>query len=279
VSGNYHTHSRYDDGHGELEEYVLSALAKGFRHLGFSGHAPMPLETDWLMKESSLPRYLEEARGLAARYAGRLDLLVGLEVDYLPRLSTPRDSRIAALGLDYVLGSVHYLVAPTEGPGWTVDGGAETLRLGIARDFGGDVQAAVTEYYRRVAEMASRSPPDIVGHFDLVKRNNRGDALFSEGSAWYRAAVGQALDAVAASGCVLEVNTGGLIRGTTDTVYPSPWILAGCRERGLRLVVNADAHRPEHLDGFFPLAFDLLREAGYSSRMLLASDGWREVPL
>lgn len=277
--GNYHTHSRYDDGHGELEEYALAALDRGFRHLGFSGHCPMPVEADWLMEEASLPRYLEEARALQAEYAGRLELLVGLEVDYLPGLSTPRDRRIAALGLDYVLGSVHYLVAPSGGPGWTVDGDAGTLRLGIERDFGGDVRAAVTAYYRRVAEMARLAPPDIVGHFDLVKRNNRGQVLFSEEAAWYRDAVEAALEAVAASRSVLEVNTGGLIRGTTDTVYPSPWILRRCRERGIALVVNADAHRPEHLDGFFPLALDLMRRAGYANRMLLTAAGWREEPL
>jgi histidinol-phosphatase (PHP family) len=277
--GNYHTHSRYDDGRGELEEYVLAALEKGMRYLGFSGHAPMALPTDWLMTEPNLLRYLQELRALRAKYADQISLLVGLEVDYLPGLSAPREPRIAALGLDYVLGSVHYLRAPAQGAGWTVDGGAQELDAGIAADFHGDTQAVVIEYYRRMAEMIRLSPPDIVGHFDLVKRNNRGELRFSEGSPWYREAVRGALDALAESSCVLEVNTGGLIRGSTDTVYPSPWILAECRERGIRVVVNADAHRPEHLDGFFAQAFALLREAGFRARMLLSADGWQERAL
>jgi histidinol-phosphatase (PHP family) len=136
--GNYHTHSRYDDGRGDLEEYVLAALAKGFRFLGFSGHAPMALPTDWLMKAANLHRYLEELRTLRLKYADRITLLVGLEVDYLPGVAAPRDPRIAGLGLDYVLGSVHYLTVPTEGAGWTVDGSADELDAGIAADFGGD---------------------------------------------------------------------------------------------------------------------------------------------
>lgn len=277
--GNYHTHSRYDDGRGDLEEYVLAALAKGFRYLGFSGHAPMDIPTDWLMKGADLPRYLQELRALRLKYADRITLLVGLEVDYLPGVSAPRHPRIAGLGLDYVLGSVHYLRAPAQGAGWTVDGSAAELDAGIASDFGGDIQAVVAEYYRRMAEMVRLSPPDIVGHFDLVKKNNRGGVRFSEDSSWYRASARGALDALAASGCVLEVNTGGLIRGTTDTVYPSPWMLGECRERGIRVVVNADAHRPEHLDEFFSLAFAQLREAGFKARMLLTADGWQERPL
>jgi histidinol-phosphatase (PHP family) len=277
--GNYHTHSRYDDGHGELEEYVVAAIDKGFRYLGFSGHAPMPVAADWLMTEPSLSRYLEDYRPLPARYAGRITLLLGLEVDYLPGVSSPRSARIASLGLDYVLGSVHFVRTPTGGQAWTVDGDAAELDRGLAADFAGQMEGAVVEYYRRVAEMVRVSPPDIVGHFDLVKKNNRGESRFAESSPWYQAAVRGALDAVAASGCVVEVNTGGIIRGTMDTVYPSPWILTECRERGIRVVVNADAHRPEHMDGHFGKAFGLLREAGFRSRVLLTDRGWEEVEL
>jgi len=276
--GSYHTHSRYDDGHGELEEYVRAAMGKGLRALGFSGHAPMPVESDWLMSAENLPRYLAEARRLKAAYAGRLDVLVGLEVDYLPGLSAPRERRVA-LELDYVLGSVHYLRAPEGGPGWTVDGKPEELDEGVRSDFGGDLQAAVRAYYERLAAMVRDSPPDIVGHFDLVKKNNRRERLFPESAAWYLAAARIALDALERSSCILEVNTGGLLRGTTDAVYPAPRILAECRERRIRVVVNADAHRPEHVDGAYPDALAALRDAGYRSTAVLTASGWREQEL
>jgi histidinol-phosphatase (PHP family) len=277
--GNYHTHSRYDDGHGELEEYVREAIRKGFRYIGFSGHAPLAVEAGWLMTDQGLARYLEDFRRIKPVYEDSITLLLGLEVDYLPGLSAPRSPRIARLGLDYVLGSVHYVTAPGGGGGWTVDGPAEELDRGLEVDFGGDMEAVVREYYRRVAEMVRASPPDIVGHFDLVKKNNRGESRFSESSDWYREAVRGALDAVASSACVLEVNTGGLIRGTTDTVDPAPWILEEILERGIRVVLNADAHRPEDVDGHFAEALQIMRRAGLRSRLLLTEGGWQECSL
>ena len=44
MRSNYHTHSRYCDGKGELREYVELALANGFSALGFSGHAALPFK-------------------------------------------------------------------------------------------------------------------------------------------------------------------------------------------------------------------------------------------
>ena len=43
ISGNYHTHSRYDDGRGEPEEYVAAALRKvdaAALEMGISGAHP-----------------------------------------------------------------------------------------------------------------------------------------------------------------------------------------------------------------------------------------------
>lgn len=277
--GNYHTHSRYDDGHGELEEYVVAAIDKGFRYLGFSGHAPMPVAADWLMTEPSLSRYLEDYRPLPARYAGRITLLLGLEVDYLPGVSSPRSARIASLGLDYVLGSVHFVRTPTGGQAWTVDGDAAELDRGLAADFAGQMEGAVVEYYRRVAEMVRVSPPDIVGHFDLVKKNNRDELLFCEEEPWYRAAARGALEAVARSGAVLEVNTGGVLRGFCTAFYPSPWILRETRDLGIPVMVNADAHSAPDLDGQFQEAVALLRGLGFRSQRQLTAEGWTDVEL
>ena len=41
---NYHSHSEFCDGKGKLEDYVKSAISKGFDVFGFSGHAPLPFE-------------------------------------------------------------------------------------------------------------------------------------------------------------------------------------------------------------------------------------------
>ena len=67
---NYHTHSHYCDGKGELAEYVETAIAKGFTHLGFSGHAPVPFENTFAIKHDDYKAYCDEVRRTATRCGG-----------------------------------------------------------------------------------------------------------------------------------------------------------------------------------------------------------------
>jgi histidinol-phosphatase (PHP family) len=276
---DYHCHSRFDDGYGELEEYVRAALGKGLRTLGFAGHAPVPFPCDWTMPPALLPEYLDTARRLQSTYTDKIELLVGLEVDYIPDIFSPTAAQIRALNLDFTVGSVHFLGRLADGRLWTADGPPEELERGIAETFGGDMRKTVEEYYRRMRDMVSKTPPDIIGHFDVVKKNNRGARYFPEDAPWYRSAVCRTLDTVAASPCILEINTGGIVRGTSGALYPSEWILAECLKRDIPVMINSDAHRPEQLDGYYNEAAALLKGIGFQKLTQIGKDGRREVAL
>jgi histidinol-phosphatase (PHP family) len=276
---NYHCHSRLDDGKGELAEYAAAALTKGFATLGFSGHAPVPFEADWTMPAALLPEYVDTVRRLQREYAGRLEILLGLEVDFVPGLLSTRSPHLQALNLDFTVGSVHFLGQLRDGTWWTADGSLTELEQGLGECFGGDARPAVERFYSLTAQMVTESPPDIIGHFDVVKKNNRDWRFFSEGAPWYRAAVGRALEAIARAGCILEINTGGIVRGTSGALYPSEWVLAEALARGIPVTVNADAHRPDDIDGYFQESYALLKEVGYR-RLTRISGGKRvEEPL
>ena len=62
MRSNYHTHSRYCDGQGELREYVELALAHGFTALGFSGHAPLPFQNTFSIHDEDYLGYCNEVR-------------------------------------------------------------------------------------------------------------------------------------------------------------------------------------------------------------------------
>jgi len=49
IISNYHTHTKYCDGKGEIEQYVLAAINAGIKYLGFSSHSPLPLPSRWSM--------------------------------------------------------------------------------------------------------------------------------------------------------------------------------------------------------------------------------------
>ena len=77
--------------------------------IGFTSHAPVPFKTDWTMDPKDLPGYLAEINRLKAEYRGKIEIYLGLEVDYLPEFPEARLDRFT--GLDYVIGSIHYMRA------------------------------------------------------------------------------------------------------------------------------------------------------------------------
>jgi histidinol-phosphatase (PHP family) len=276
--GNFHTHTRHCDGKGEAHEFAEAAVRKGMPRLGFSGHNVVPFPATWTMPAERLPRYLEDVRAVQRDWSGRLEVFLGMEVDYIRGVASPAHPSIRALGLDYVLGSVHF-VEPAEGAwDWTVDGPPQEFAHGLEACFGGSVRRLVEAYFARVGEMAA-TRPDIVGHFDIVKKNNRDGRFFSEEDPWYRAAAQGALEAVAASGSILEINTGGIVRNTSGALFPSPFLLREALHLRIPVIVTADAHRPEHLDGHFRETVELLRGLGFRSQRQLTSRGWIDQDL
>lgn len=275
---NFHTHTHYSDGKNPPEDYVLEAIRLEMPMLGFSCHAPLPLESTWTIPEPRLPAYCREIQDLKERYRDRIRILMGLEIDYIPGMISPRDARFMSLNLDYTLGSVHFAGRETSGYPWTVDSKPPAFAQGLDELYGGDIQAAVRIYYQRIQEMVITACPTIVAHLDLVKMNNRGDVYFRESESWYKSLVSETLNVMARRSVILEVNTGGITRNYTDEIYPSPWILHLCNRMNIPVTINADAHRPQTLTGEFTRAAERLAEAGYRHVLIWNQDGWKPVP-
>ncbi len=276
---NYHTHSKYCDGHGELEEYIYSSLEKGIRYLGFSSHAPLPFKNNWTISKKDFFKYRELILMLKEKYKEILDIFLGLEVDYIPGIISPVSPEIKAMDLDYTIGSVHFLVQLDNEEHWTVDGPLYEFERGIEVTFNGDITEAVKQYYERLNTMVKAYPPDIIGHFDIIKKNNKNNRFFSESEHWYKKLVYESLDAVAKSHCILEVNTGGIVRNKSSSLYPSEWILKRCLKLDIPITISSDAHNPEQIDGYFRETFALLKSIGFSKYFQLKKTGWIEADL
>ncbi|MGA2545893.1 MAG: histidinol-phosphatase [Rectinemataceae bacterium] len=276
---NYHCHCDFCDGTERPLASVEAALDHGVLSLGFSSHAPLPFPRPWCIGSgfgySTLRRYRAEIESLKKLYRGRIDIWAGLEVDYIPGLVGPADTAFA--DFDYRIGAVHFVGNTREGQPWQLDDTPETFRAGLKELYGGDVRALVGDYYRSLGEMLRQDPPDIVAHFDLVKKYNRGSCYFDEGEAWYRDLVDAALGAVAASGRMLELNTGGMARGWIDESYPGPWALRRCRVLGIPVTLGSDSHRAADVDFGFPGAAAALLAAGYEEIMVLSKGGWQPM--
>lgn len=278
----YHTHTVFCDGADTVDAMCAAAARKGFSALGFSAHAPLPLPSTWHLAASRLDEYRAAVRAAAEAYRGRLEVYLGLEIDYIEGMNGPADPKWKAAGLDYSIGSVHYLIPPNGAAPFTVDGPYEEWARGVTDGYGGDAEAAAAAYWKAVTAMVRDGGFDFVGHLDLIKKNNRGAGAhlsFDPEGARYREAALEAVEEIAARGTIVEINTGGLNRGSVRECYPSPWLLAELRKRNARIVVNADAHRPEHLDGHYDEARRALRAAGFDSTVMLLAGRWQEETL
>lgn len=230
---NYHTHSSFCDGSATPEQMVVAAIEKGFSELGFSSHSDMVKD---------LAAYKAEIRRLAEKYRGRIRILCGIEAEY--------DTGFRRGDLDYVIGSTHYLVAP-DGFRFAFDHTPKILADGIREHFRGDSAAFVRAYFAQEREMIEGYDCDIIGHVDLVRKFNAKHPYFDETASWYVDELVRTADAVAASGKIVEVNTGAISRGWMDDAYPSAQMRALLRERGVRFILSSDSHAPDTLDCAF----------------------------
>jgi histidinol-phosphatase (PHP family) len=271
-----HTHTFFCDGKDDVETYCRRAWEKGYHSLGFSAHGPVTgktgLTTDWNLPESRLEAYLDAVREARRRWEGKLRVYLGLEVDYIGGLMGPADRDYRDLGLDYLIGSVHYIIPPHGAP-FTVDGSREELDRGLEEGFGGDGEALTHCYWDQVAAMIRAGGFDILGHADLIKKNNRPPgtvgAFFDPADPGYLQRAGEiAALAGARAGMVVEVNTGGLNRGKVNETYPSPAMLRLFRAERVPALITADAHRAQDLDGHYGEALEAMRQAGYREMVL-----------
>lgn len=272
---NFHTHSKYCDGEGELRDYVKEALKRNVSILGFSGHAPLPYPTDWLMKKEDLDAYFSEIQKLKKEYSGKIKIYAGLEIDYIFGEETFNRTEFKNHELDYAIGAVHFNGFLDSHTPWAIDGSPESFERGYRKIYNKDIRKLVKNYYHNVRNMISEKEPDIVAHLDLIKKNNRNERYFSVKEDWYRDEVIKTIRILKKSRSILEINTGGIIREKTDFFYPDEWIIKICFENNIPITINSDAHKPEQITGEFERAAEILLNTGYRKIRILGQNGWQ----
>ncbi len=275
----YHVHTTFCDGKDSPDAMADAAFAAGYRVLGFSAHAPVPVPSPGNLSPERVAPYAAAVRTTARRYEGRMEILAGLEIEWVPGRGIPPEEGYASVPFDYRIGSLHFAPLPS-GAFFSVDGPAESFRRGLEEGYGGDGSRLYRDYFREVAELVRAGGFQILGHLDLVKMHNKGGTWFDEASPGYLSAAFEVAEALEGTGIAVEVNTGGLARGKTAEPYPSLPILRELRRRRIPVVIGADAHAAGHLDrSWRRLGLDWAREAGYRELAVLRREGWTTGPL
>ena len=258
-----HTHATCCDGKNTLEEMAAAAYAAGVQYYGVSCHSHTPIDLDMgYVLPADMTAYREAVLALREEYAGRMEILLGLEWD--------SQSDITPEGFDYWIGSAHY--QRQGGKAYAADWGEEAFTACRDEAFGGDALAVAEGYFREVARVAAMKPT-ILGHMDLITKLNAGNRFFDETSPRYEKAALEALHTADPKATLLEINTGGMARGYRDAPYPALFLLREWRRLGGRIILSSDSHSADTILYGYGDALVLAKAAGFDKSTILTLHG------
>ena len=256
---NLHTHTQFCDGHATMDEFVRAAVDQGFTHLGFTPHSPVHIESPCNMARDRVSEYLAEVERLRDEYGNRIAIYAAMEVDYIDGTELT-DPELAALPLDYRIGSVHFIpsfVNPQEYI--DIDGRFEQFKVKMGTYFLGDIEAVVRSFYEQSMKMLDAGGFDVVGHLDKIGFNG---SLYSPGideQPWYDALVRRLFEAVMDHHYVVEVNTKAWQQH--NRFFPHLRYFGLLKKYQPPIIINSDAHYPALLDSGRAQALQLLQQA------------------
>ena len=246
---------------GTPRQYAAAAERAGLKGIIFTCHCPLPdkLSADVRMTPEQYEHYVELVAATREAFAGRVDVRLGLESDYMPGFGVEPwlEQLHARFPLHHVLGSVHMQV-------WDYK----------RRYFTGNAFEYQQTYFRHLAESAETGLYDTLAHPDLVKNEAPHEWDFAR----IQPDLERALDRIAATGVAMELNTSGLHKALPE-MNPGPPMLRLMQARGIPVVIGADAHRPERVGDHYREALQLLASVGYHEVSFFLGRERQTVPI
>lgn len=228
---------------GTVEQYVEAAIKERIDIFGFSDHAPMHFDPKYRMGFEEMKDYRRTVMDAKTKYADKIELLFGYEVDYLPGRM---DDRVLKADVDFLIGSVHFIDS------WGFDNPEF-----IGRYEHEDIDHIWQRYFDLVEEMAKSGLFDIVGHFDLIK------VFKYMPKREITQIAANALSAIKEADMVLEINVAGYRKPCAEP-YPSPKLLKAAFDLNIPITFGSDAHKPEQVGLFRKEAEELAKSIGYT---------------
>lgn len=245
-----HIHTPYCP-HGSadpLKAYAEAAIKKGFSAISFMEHAPLPNsftdpvpEQDSAMSYSALENYLKDCEHVKKEYQQHINILTGLEVDYIAGYEEETTTFLNLWGpyLDDSILSVHFLTLDHRTYS-CIDYSKENFQTFLKQ--AGSLENVYQCYYQTLIQAASSNlgayKPERLGHMTLVRKfqqafpRNFSDAGMIE----------NVLAAVKDNKMSLDLNGAGLYKTDCQEVYPPKCAADEAKRKGIKLVYGSDAH-------------------------------------
>lgn len=264
-----HTHhARCGHAVETVEDYIKSAVRYGLQVIGISDHSPFFASQEdqakprIAMAKSEFPGYIQEVLKLKEAYQDQIEVLLGVEADFLPEHMEIYKKQFGKYPFDYIIGSVHY----TRGmrsiflkENWEGLSEAEFLKEKEA-------------YYSLIQEAAKSKAFDILGHIDAIKARC---PYFSQVETDI---VDKTLKMIADCDTVIEVNTSGKTKDCGGW-YPADEILERACFYGVKVTFGSDAHEPERVADDWERVRRFLKEIGYQEWAIFRKRKRELIPL
>jgi histidinol-phosphatase (PHP family) len=267
-TGSDHVKHGIDD----LGAVVDRALSLGFPSLTFVIHTPRltrfryaserATDVKFIRGDASYFDYAGRMKELRERYAGRIHIRCGVELEWLGEglgLQWNRAKLFQAYGMDFVVSSVHF--APN---GIPYDGSPEDTQE-LIRERGG-IEPFWAAYFDEVIEMvdASWQMISVVGHLDLPKLHAPLPSCFSDldgADSETARRLFTLLEMIAERNLAIDVNLQGLRKGVG--IYPHSEILRRAHALGIPVAIGTDTHSIDDLGRDYAAGIDAVQAAGY----------------
>lgn len=260
-----HTHSEFcRHGSGErTAEMVERAIELGFKRYSITEHAPLPpgvmdepeLAAEFTLLPDELDEYFKHLSEIKKKYTGKIDVLAGLEIDYIAGYEHHINSFIEKCKpyLDDLLVSVHMIegksgMAPID---FTPEVFAEELV-----DYYGSIEQVHQAYWSVVEAMIDHrfntKLSKRIGHLGLINKFIKKFPLEHD-SRFYETFLDDLFKKIKLNGWHLDYNVAGLNKELFQDLYISEEMLNYCRKYGVQLVYGSDAHDVKSVGQFYEI--------------------------
>lgn len=246
IIADMHTHSSFSDDSSEpLCEMARAAEVKGLKTLCVTEHQDFdyPVPGKFLI---DVPVYRAEVMRVRGEFAGRLEVLFGVELGLLD-YAAPRLHEFAeSADFDFVIGSAHQI---------------DDLDPYYPEYFDkmGDRNGILHFFEAMLSSVKAFDGYDVLGHLDYIVRYSHAKSYAPTD---YREVIDEILKTVVSCGKGIEINTAGI--NHLGYPHPAPFVLRRFKELGGEIVtIGSDAHDRARVGEGFDAAEQVLRDAGF----------------
>ncbi len=230
-----------------MDVYAQTAIKRGLAEICFLDHLTLNNSGKALsMTIDEVPLYFQAARIIKDKYAGKLEVKTGLEMDFHPQLTDVLYEVSSRYAFDVIGSSVHFvgdINIVSHASAWKL----ETL----------DPDHLYEGYLSMLTQMLDYDYFDVVCHLDLVKKFIRPPTRS------FAKEFRDILSIIKQKRLTVEINTSGYIHPVAD-LYPSADLIGLCAKMDIPITLGSDAHRPGSVGQSYDRVLPIIRSAGYN---------------